>query len=65
MLALAGVLAVAFGLLLIAYPGAGALAVALWIGAYAVVTGILLIALAFQLRSWGRSHRAGPIPHAA
>lgn len=59
-LALAGVLAIAFGLLLIAYPGTGALAVALWIGAYAFATGILLIALAFQLRSWGLKHLGEP-----
>jgi uncharacterized membrane protein HdeD (DUF308 family) len=65
MLGLAGALAVAFGVLLIGYPGAGALAVALWIGAYAFVTGILLIALGFQLRSWARSHPAGPIPRPA
>ena len=65
LLALSGVLAVAFGLLLIAFPAAGALAVVLWIGAYAVVTGILLIALGFQLRSWGRSHPAGAMPRPA
>jgi uncharacterized membrane protein HdeD (DUF308 family) len=65
MLALAGLLAVGFGLLLIAYPGAGALAVVLWIGGYAVVTGILLIALALQLRSWGRGHPTGATPRTA
>lgn len=62
MLALAGVLAVAFGLLLLAYPAAGAIAVVLWIGAYAFATGMLLIALAFQLRRWERQHPAGPAP---
>lgn len=64
-LALAGLLAVAFGVLIILRPGASALAMVLWIGAYAVVSGILLVALAFRLRSWGRAHAAGAMPHPA
>jgi uncharacterized membrane protein HdeD (DUF308 family) len=65
MLVLAGVLAVAFGLLLIAFAGAGALPLVLWIGGYAVVSGILLLALGFQLRNWGRDHPAGATPRTA
>ena len=53
-LILAGALSVAFGGLLFAFPGTGALAVVLWIGVFAIVFGIVLMALAFRLRGWNQ-----------
>jgi uncharacterized membrane protein HdeD (DUF308 family) len=50
LLILSGVLSVAFGVLLIARPGAGALSVIWLIGAYALLFGIMLLALAVRLK---------------
>lgn len=62
LMALSGIASVIFGLLLVIFPGAGALAVIWWIGAYAIVFGALLLALAFRLRSWERdiAHHTEP-----
>jgi uncharacterized membrane protein HdeD (DUF308 family) len=53
-LALSGVLSILLGLALGLVPVAGLLAVAWLIGAYSIVFGALLIALAFQLRALAR-----------
>jgi uncharacterized membrane protein HdeD (DUF308 family) len=61
MLILAGAFSVVFGVFLFLRPAIGALAVVLWIGAYAVVLGIMLIGFAFRLRGWKqRSGVAAP-----
>lgn len=50
LLILQGVLSIALGVLLAAFPGPGLITLVWWIGIYAIVFGVLLIALAFRLR---------------
>ena len=72
LLGVSGLLSIALGVLLLARPGIGAITVAIWVGVYALLFGILLIALGFRLRKWGRSQRPGdrdlrgtPVPRPA
>jgi uncharacterized membrane protein HdeD (DUF308 family) len=48
-LALGGIASLVFGVLLVIQPFIGAVVLTLWIGAYALVFGIFLLVLAFQL----------------
>jgi uncharacterized membrane protein HdeD (DUF308 family) len=50
LLVLDGILSVGFGILLMAQPTAGALAVLWMIGIYAIAYGVMLVVLAFRLR---------------
>jgi len=52
LLGLTGALSIAFGVIMIAKPGAGAVALVWTIGWFAIVFGGLYIALAFQLRQF-------------
>jgi uncharacterized membrane protein HdeD (DUF308 family) len=69
LLALAGVLSVAVGVLLILRPGAGLMALVWWIGAYAFASGLIMIALAIKLKRLAAPERrvepslGGPTPH--
>jgi uncharacterized membrane protein HdeD (DUF308 family) len=62
MLALGGVISIAFGVVLFLFPGPGALGLLIWIGAYAIVVGGLLIALGIRLRGLARRASAEPGP---
>ena len=50
LLGLAGLASIVLGVLLLAWPGVGVLAVLWWIAAFAIVFGVLTIALGFRLR---------------
>lgn len=59
-LVLGGVASVVFGVLMLAMPAAGALALVWLIASYAIVFGVLMIALAVRLHGLGaRSHAIG------
>jgi uncharacterized membrane protein HdeD (DUF308 family) len=60
LLALDGVVSVIFGLSVLVFPGAGALALIWIIAAYAIVSGIMLIILSLRMRLY-RSARGGEI----
>jgi uncharacterized membrane protein HdeD (DUF308 family) len=60
LLALAGIASIGLGALLLLFPGPGALALILWIGAYALVSGVLLVVLSFKLRAWSREMHPSP-----
>jgi uncharacterized membrane protein HdeD (DUF308 family) len=65
-LALGGIASVIFGILLIIEPLLGAVVLTMWIGAYALVFGVLLLVLGFQLHSKREEHtRKAPSASAA
>lgn len=51
MLIVSGILSVVFGIVLVVYPGSGALSLIWLIGTYALLFGIMTLALALRLRS--------------
>ncbi len=53
LLVFSGILSVLFGVVAVIFPGAGALAVIWLIAVYAIVFGLLLIALGLRVRGWG------------
>ncbi len=63
-LALGGIASVIFGILLVIEPLIGAVVLTLWIGAYALVFGVFLLIVAFQLHS-RKEERDRAVPAAA
>lgn len=54
LLIVAGALSIIFGLILMIWPGTGAIGLVWLIGGYAIVFGIVLLGLALRLRGLGR-----------
>ena len=54
LLVLQGILSIAFGVYVWLFPGAGALAVVWLIAAFAIASGVILLMLAFRMRSLAR-----------
>lgn len=63
-LALSGIAALLFGVLLILAPGAGALVLTWWLGTFSLVFALGLLALAFRLRSRLAEHATRAVPQA-
>lgn len=65
LLMLSGAASILFGLIVLLFPlGAGALALAWFIGCYALFTGILLLVLAWRVRTWSRLNAGRSSPAA-
>lgn len=62
LLILSGIASIIFGIFTLLVPVIGALAIAMVIGVYAMVFGVLLIALGFRLRSWMHEDHRMPLP---
>jgi uncharacterized membrane protein HdeD (DUF308 family) len=62
LLILSGVISIVFGILVFLFPGAGALALVWLVSFYAVLTGVLLLALAFRMRARGKDSNKKTTP---
>ena len=56
-LALGGIASIIFGILLVIEPLIGAVVLTMWVGAYAIVFGVFLLVLGFQLHSRREEHK--------
>jgi len=52
-----GAPSIVFALLIVLWPGAGLLTMALWVGAYALLFGGAFLVLGLRLRSWDKQRK--------
>lgn len=60
-IAASGILSITWGALLLISPIAGAIVLAIWLGAYALLFGAMMVFLAFHLRGRGRAGDRQPL----
>lgn len=56
LLLIAGLLSIVLAVLVALFPGAGALLLVWWLGAYAFAYGVVSLVLAFRMRTWTHAH---------
>jgi uncharacterized membrane protein HdeD (DUF308 family) len=56
LLLVAGILSVILAFLIISRPRLGIVLLVSWVGAYALISGIVLLGVAFRVRSWTKAH---------
>ena len=61
-LALGGIASVIFGIVLLVAPVVGAVVLTWWLGAYAIVFGVVLLVLAFQLHGKKEERKPAKLP---
>jgi uncharacterized membrane protein HdeD (DUF308 family) len=63
LLALSGIASIILGIVMLAVPLAGALAISVIIGIYALIFGVILVGFGIRLRSWTRHPGGFPSVH--
>ena len=61
LLILTGIVSVVFGICIFVVPVVGAIAIAWWLGVYALIFGVLLLTLAFKLKSLHGAATPAPV----
>jgi uncharacterized membrane protein HdeD (DUF308 family) len=61
LLVFSGIASLILGILMVSLPFAGLQTVVLWLGAYALLFGALLVGLGFRLRSWAKLPAPGSL----
>jgi uncharacterized membrane protein HdeD (DUF308 family) len=61
LLIVGGILSIVFAALIAVFPGPGAVTLAMWLGAYALLYGVINLVLSFRVRKWTNAHLAAVV----